>query len=192
LWLTFFGTSRMEAHTEAHVHESPLSMTGVLVVLAVLSAIGGFLALPHFLEPVLPLPGTHHEMHFLHTWLLVGSTVIALAGLAGAAWFYSGDGSRATRVRERFQGLHKLLDGKYFVDEAYEGLLGKPLVWLSDRVFLHAGDRVLIDGSLHGLTDLARRGAGLLGRVQTGSLHLYAWLVLAGIVGILAWSWRYV
>ncbi len=192
LWLTFFGASRMDAHTESHVHESPLSMTGVLVVLAVLSGIGGFLALPHFLEPVLPLPGTHEGMHFLHSWLLVGSTVIALAGLAGAAWFYSGDGSRATRVRERFQGLHKLLDGKYYVDEAYEGFIGKPLVWLSDRVFLRAGDRVLIDGSLHGLTDLARRGAGLLGRVQTGSLHQYAWLVLAGIVAILAWSWRYV
>ena len=95
-------------------------------------------------------------------------------------------------MASRFQGLHKLLDGKYYVDEAYEGLLGKPLVWLSDRVFLRTGDRVLIDGSLHGLTGLARRGAGLLGRVQTGSLHMYAWLVLAGIVGILAWSWRYV
>ena len=192
LWLTFFGASRMDEHTAAHVHESPLSMTGVLVVLAVLSAIGGFLALPHFLEPVLPLPGTHHDMHFLHTWLLVGSTIIALAGLAGAAWFYSGDASRATRVRERFGGLHRLLDGKYFVDEAYEGFLNRPLVWLSDQVFLRTGDRKLIDGSLHGLTDLARRSAGLLGRVQTGSLHLYAWLVLAGIVGILAWSWRYV
>ena len=192
LWLTFFGASRMDAHTESHVHESPLSMTGVLVVLAVLSAIGGFLALPHFLEPVLPLPGTHEEMHFLHTWLLAGSTVIALAGLAGAAWFYSGDASRAARVRERFQSLHRLLDGKYFVDEAYENFIGKPLVWLSDRVFLRTGDRVLIDGSLHGLTDLARRGAGLLGRVQTGSLHQYAWLVLAGIVVILAWSWRHV
>ena len=48
--------SRMDPETEHHVHESPWSMTGVLVVLAVLSAVGGFFALPHFLEPLLPLP----------------------------------------------------------------------------------------------------------------------------------------
>ena len=51
LWLTFFGASRMDPEVEHHVHESPLSMTGVLVVLAVLSAVGGFIAIPHFLEP---------------------------------------------------------------------------------------------------------------------------------------------
>ena len=56
LWLTFFGRSRMSPETERHVHESPTSMTGVLIVLAVLSAIGGFLALPQFLAPLLPLP----------------------------------------------------------------------------------------------------------------------------------------
>ena len=48
LWLTFFGRSRMTPETEHHVHESPASMTGVLIVLAILSAIGGFLPLPHF------------------------------------------------------------------------------------------------------------------------------------------------
>ena len=48
LWLTFLGAPRMDAKTAHHVHESPLSMTGVLAVLAVLSAIGGFLAVPHF------------------------------------------------------------------------------------------------------------------------------------------------
>ena len=56
LWLTFLGSSRMDAKVEAHVHESPLSMTGVLMLLALLSAVGGFFALPHFLEPQLPLP----------------------------------------------------------------------------------------------------------------------------------------
>ena len=56
LWLTFFGASRMTHEVEHHVHESPLSMTGVLAVLAAVSAVGGFFALPHFLEPMLPLP----------------------------------------------------------------------------------------------------------------------------------------
>jgi NADH-quinone oxidoreductase subunit L len=45
---------------------------------------------------------------------------------------------------------------------------------------------------LNGLAALGQRSAGVLGRVQTGSLHLYAWLVLIGIVGALLWSWRHV
>jgi NADH-quinone oxidoreductase subunit L len=73
----------------------------------------------------------------------------------------------------------------------YERLIGRPLVWVSDFVFLRLGDRVLLDGTLNGLAALGRRGAGLLGRLQTGSLHLYAWFVLAGIVGALLWSWRH-
>ena len=192
LWLTFFGQPRMDEHTAQHVHESPPSMTGVLVVLAILSAAGGFLSIPHFLEAQLPLPAVDEHLHHLETPLIVTSVVIALVGLAGAAFFFGGDASRAARVRERFPGLHRLLSGKYYVDELYQAVIGRPLVWISDRIFLRLGDRAIIDGTLHGLTGLARFTAGLLGRVQTGSLHLYAWLVLAGIFACLAWSWGHV
>jgi NADH-quinone oxidoreductase subunit L len=78
------------------------------------------------------------------------------------------------------------------VDELYEAVIGRPLTWVSDRIFLRIGDRAIIDGTLHGLTGIARQAAGLLGRVQTGNLHLYAWLVLAGIFALLLWSWRHV
>ena len=54
------------------------------------------------------------------------------------------------------------------------------------------GDRALIDGSLHGLAALGRRTAGGFSRVQNGQLHLYALLVLVGIIASLAWSWRHV
>ena len=192
LWLTFFGKPRMDEHTAAHVHESPLSMTGVLVVLAILSAVGGFLSIPHFLEGQLPLPVVDEHLHHLETPLIVTSVLIALAGLAGAAWFFGGDALRATRMRERLGGLHRLLSGKYYVDELYEAVLGRPLTWISDRIFLRIGDRALIDGTLHGLAGLARLTAGMLGRVQTGSLHLYAWLVLTGIFACLLWSWHHV
>jgi NADH-quinone oxidoreductase subunit L len=192
LWLTFFGQPRMDEHTAQHVHESPPSMTGVLVVLAILSAAGGFLSIPHFLEAQLPLPAVDEHLHHLETPLIVTSVVIALVGLAGAAFFFGGDASRAARLRERFPGMHRLLSGKYYVDELYQAVIGRPLVWISDRIFLRLGDRAVIDGTLHGLTGLARFTAGLLGRVQTGSLHLYAWLVLAGIFACLAWSWGHV
>jgi NADH-quinone oxidoreductase subunit L len=188
LWLTFFGRSRMTSEVEHHVHESPLSMTGVLIVLAVLSAIGGFLALPHFLAPLLPLPEVVPALEHYETPLLILSIVLAVAGLGGAAFVYGGDGARAEGLRERFARLHRVLAGKYFVDEAYDRIIARPLVWISDRVFLRLGDRALIDGTLHGLAAIGRRTAGGLSRVQSGSLQLYALLVLIGILASLAWS----
>jgi NADH-quinone oxidoreductase subunit L len=74
----------------------------------------------------------------------------------------------------------------------YERVIGQPLVWVSDRVFLRFSDRSLIDGSLNGLAALGQRSAGVLSRVQAGSLQLYLWFVLIGIVGAVLWSWRHV
>jgi NADH-quinone oxidoreductase subunit L len=192
LWLTFFGRSRMTPEVEHHVHESPSSMTGVLVLLAALSALGGFIAVPHFLEAQLPLPPVDEHLHAYETPLLVVSVLLALAGLAAAAWLFGGPAERAEQLRTRFAGVHRWLSGKYFIDELYERCLGKPLAWISDRVFLRFGDRALIDGTLHGLAAIARGSAAVFGRLQTGSLHLYAWFVLLGIVGALLWSWRHV
>jgi NADH-quinone oxidoreductase subunit L len=192
LWLTFLGRSRMDAKVEAHVHESPLAMTGVLMLLALLSAVGGFFALPHFLEPQLPLPKVHAALHHLETPLLLLSIVIAFAGLAAAAYVFGAGTSRAEGLQRRFAVLHRWLSGKYFIDELYERCIGRPLLWVSDFVFLRLGDRALLDGTLNGLAALGQRSAGLLGRVQTGSLHLYAWFVLIGIVCALLWSWRHV
>ena len=87
--------------------------------------------------------------------------------------------------------MHRILSDKYFVDEAYDTFIGRPLNWISARVFLDIGDRLLLDGSLNGLAAMARRSAGALGRVQTGNLQLYALLVLIGIVATLAWSWHH-
>jgi NADH-quinone oxidoreductase subunit L len=182
----------MDAKVEHHVHESPPSMTGVLMILAALSALGGFVALPHFLEPMLPLARTPETLHHYEMPLLILSVAIALAGLAGAWYVYGGGPDRAARLAARFAALHRTLVNKYFVDEAYDRLLGRPLVWLSDRVFLNLGDRVLLDGTLNGMARLAQRTAGVFSRVQTGNLHLYALLVLAGSVAVLAWSFGHV
>jgi len=191
LWLTFLTPSRMDAHTEHHVHESPLSMTGVLVVLAVLSAVGGFFHVYHFLEPVMPLPESDPALEHLKGPLIVFAVLTGLAGLAGAAYVYRGGLSRAERLQQRFGRLHGLLSGKYYVDELYEAVLGRPLLWISQRLFLGLGDRALIDGSLHGLAGLAQRAAGRVSRVETGNLQFYVWLAVLGVVASLAWMWRH-
>jgi NADH-quinone oxidoreductase subunit L len=191
VWLTFFGRPRMTPEAEHHVHESPLSMTSVLAVLAILSAIGGFLSIPHFLEALLPLPGIVPALEHFETPLVVASIALAFAGLAAAAYMYGGGAERAERARLRFPTLHRILSGKYYVDEAYDTLIGRPLIWISERVFLGLGDRVLLDGTLHGLTGFARRTAGVLARVQTGNLQFYLFLALVGLVAALGWSWRH-
>jgi len=191
LWLVFFGQSRVEPEVAHHVHESPLSMTSVLVVLAFLSVIGGYLSIPHFLEPLLPLPKVEEAAHHYH-WTVVGiSVALGLLGLLGAWFVYGGSGERGKRLQARFAPMHRLLSAKYYIDELYDAVLGRPLLWISDHVFLRLGDRLLLDGTLNGLAALAQRAAGRLGRVQTGSLHLYALFVLLGIVGALLWSWRH-
>ncbi len=192
LWLTFLGPSRMSHEVEHHVHESPWSMTGVLVLLATLSAVGGAIAVPHFLEPMLPLPAVDRHLHHFELPLVLMSVVLALAGLAAAAYVFGGPPARAQALREHFAGAHRWLSGKYFIDELYERLIGRPLVWLSDAVFLRLGDRKLLDGTLDGLAAAGQRGAALLGRVQTGQVQWYAALVLIGIIGALLWSWRHV
>src|SRR6185369_1815790 len=82
LWLTFFGASRLSDAAMHHVHESPPSMTGILIVLAALSTVGGFVALPHFLEPLLPLPEVRPERVAFETPLLFVSIALAFVGLA--------------------------------------------------------------------------------------------------------------
>jgi len=191
LWLTFFGESRLDAHAAAHVHESPLSMTGVLVVLAVLSAIGGFLSIPHVLEPMLPLPGIIAQRSGAHLPIVILSVALGLAGLLGAWWMFGGRAERAKAFGAKLVGVRRVLEGKYFVDELYDLLIGRPLLWISEHVFLRLGDRTLIDGTLNGLAGLAQRTAGVMGRLQTGHLHFYALLALAGLLGALAWGWRH-
>jgi NADH-quinone oxidoreductase subunit L len=189
LWLTFMGQSRMDAEVEKHVHESPFSMTGVLMLLAALSAGGGYLAIPHFLEAQLPLPAIVESLeHYEHTLLGV-SIALAFAGVAIAAYMFSTP-SRADAVRRRVLPLHRVLSGKYFIDELYERLFVKPLAWISEHVFLRGGDRAVLDGSLHGLASAAQRAASMLSRVQTGSLQMYVLCVMIGIAGALFWGWQ--
>jgi NADH-quinone oxidoreductase subunit L len=192
LWLVFLGRSRMEPEVERHVHESPLSMTGVLVVLAVFSVIAGWFALPHYLEPLLPLPGPalRFGASALGADRLRGGAGAARAGRGGVALPRRRSPCRG--ALESVSELHRVLDGKYYVDELYDRVLQRPWRWVSDRVFLRLGDRMLLDGSLHGLAALARLGATAFARVQSGSLHWYAWMTLFGLVAVLIWMWRHV
>ncbi len=181
LWLTFLGRSRMDHEVEHHVHESPWSMVGVLVVLAVLSAIGGFFDVPHFLSSLPTLPEPREGAH--------ESEMTTPLDLDRDRARGPGDGGTVLRhtmrcARHRPRRASRASSGFSSTSTSStrrtSGFLGRPLAWVSERVFLNVGDRLLLDGTLNGLARIAHRAAGGLGRVQTGNLHLYALFVLAG------------
>jgi NADH-quinone oxidoreductase subunit L len=161
--LTFFGRSRVPKEVDHHVHESPRVMTVPLVVLAVLSVIGGWVGIPaalggsnHFeqwLEPVISQPpGMHHaagpaaEAHHdpAEYVLMVVSVLLALLGIWLARQIYLRREGLADQLAARWSGLHRLLYRKYYVDELYDALFVNRTKDLGTT--LAAFDRRVIDG----------------------------------------------
>jgi len=151
-------------HTDAHVpHESPLVMTGVLMVLAILSIIGGWIGWPaalgggfptpfqRWLQPVL-LPLGEHQFHFHEAprWeellLMALSVGIALVGIFVATRFYKRDAqwATATRLATRFAPIYGLITNKYYVDEFYNATVVRGTIVFSRA--LSWFDANIIDG----------------------------------------------
>ena len=177
---------------ELHPHESPASMTSPLIVLAVLSAVGGAaLNFVHhgpfwtWLQPaVADSEGVDFAAHgpLTEPALIAISIVAAITGIGIAFAMY---GPRrdlsAGRMAEPIRGpIAELMERKFFVDEAYEAVFVRFGGWASDKAA--AFDRTVIDGAVNGtggITQLAARGAR---RVQTGLIRGY----LGGfVVGVL-------
>ncbi|WP_370327343.1 NADH-quinone oxidoreductase subunit L [Euzebya sp.] len=177
--LIFLGDRRWP--DGVHPHESPLSMTLPLGVLAVLSAVGGVINLSPedgWLHGW--LAGTVAPFEHVETWIPVGLHVpAALAafavGVVGAFFMYRAVdmGTVGTGA-----GLVGIARRKFYVDEAYELVTVRSGGALA-RGFARA-DRGGIDGLVNGAAGLTRGVAGLLRRTQTGYVRSYALGILAG------------
>jgi len=134
--LTFYGKFRGTPEQEAHVHESPKTMTVPLIILAFLSVVGGYVGIPllhggnkigEFLSPILlPLSGReaaqHHPAVSLELALMGASVAAAAVGLFLAlAWYKKGEGRVPARIAAAYPGVYRAVSNKYFVDELYEG-----------------------------------------------------------------------
>ena len=196
IWLTFYGEKRYDEH-KVHVHESPGTMTGPLMILAFLSLTGGWFALPalfggkdyfaEFLSPVFGAAeaGGGEAGQSLEHILSVVAVVAATAGLLVAWRMYSKDVKRGTS-----EGVHKLLYNKYYVDELYAGAVVKPLVWLSTNVLWKVVDAGMIDGAVNGVADGAAAVGDTVRHTQSGNTRSYAvWVVVGALVvlGIVFW-----
>jgi len=199
LLLVFHGQPRYTPTTEQRIHESPPVMTRPLVVLAVLSLVGGWVGIPaalggsnhieHFLAPVfasstsrlqaLAVEHTHAEE------LEVMAIALLLAGLGFAAAYlmYARRPELAQELARNFHRPYQLLLNKYYVDEIYQKFIVGPAHWLSDRVLWQAIDVGVIDGAVNGLGVEARVLGGWLRQWQSGNIRSYAgWIVLGALL----------
>jgi NADH-quinone oxidoreductase subunit L len=172
LFLAFFG----EYRGHHHPHESPPSMTIPLVVLALLSAGGGFINVPRWLEPLFPLkeePGNE--------WLMYVSVAAGAIGIVIAYICYVASPGIADALTESLSGLARLFD------RIYNAFIVVPLVNIS-RVFLWRGvDAGLIDGFVNGVGTRSRGVGRILRLLQSGSIRSYAvWVVLGSVAVLLA------
>jgi NADH-quinone oxidoreductase subunit L len=172
-FLTFFGTYR----GHHHAHESPLTMTGPLMILAVLSLAGGYINVPGFLSQAYPL--SEHE----NTTAMVISASFGIAGIALAALFYLVRPTLADTARRAAGPLYELVSNKYYVDEIYRTIIVAPLENISRFVLWRGLDQGVLDHSVvDGLGRLVRGWGGLFRQLQSGSIRNYATWVLAGSV----------
>src|SRR5690348_1232488 len=197
---TFHGPNRTGEKESGHLREAPWMMTGPLVVLGVLAAVGGALNVPaivgggarleRWLAPVtsagaalLPAgevsPGTE--------WTLLGVAVlIAAAGIVGAFRLLDLNALVPACSAPAATGFARVLARKWYVDEIYDAAIVRPVVWLSRRVLWQGVDQGAVDGA--GVNGLARaaRALGWLGsRLQTGEVGFYVVLFVAGVVVVL-------
>ncbi len=179
LFLAFFGEYRGDPHV--HPHESPLVMTGPLMVLAVGSLAGGFLSVPKWLEPMFPLEETSDPM------LLYISVAAGLTGIAVAYVMYVAKPGLADSFANSMGGLYRLVYNKYFVDEVYDAAIVHPILEGSRTVLWKGVDVTLIDGAVNGVGNRSKNIGSMLRLLQGGSIRGYAaWVVLGSVLVLIA------
>jgi NADH-quinone oxidoreductase subunit L len=198
LFLTFFGECRADHHAAEHIHESPPSMTIPLLVLAVLSVVGGYVGLPEgwasgdrfseFLAPVLSHPAAAHaaEEGSLEGVLMVCSVAAAFSGIALAYLFYMRSPAIPENLARRFRAVYETLLNKYWVDEIYGATVVAGTVALADG-FWKLVDVLMIDGIVNGVGSFVRAQSAIWRRVQTGNVQHYALTFLAGAIVVVAY-----
>ncbi|MBU0509424.1 NADH-quinone oxidoreductase subunit L [bacterium] len=198
LYLTFFGKFRGPKSAEHHLHESPRTMTVPLMVLAVLSVIGGYIGLPHalgghnwfgqWLDPVIHPVGhgeepAHHASLSTEYLVMILSVVVALVGIYLAYSWYMKKSAMVKSLGET--SLHKLLLNKYWVDQIYDGAISQPLVKGSELTSKHF-DLGVIDGLVNGVGAFFTTIGGAVRRVQTGAVPNYLLFMGVGVLALLA------
>ena len=203
------------SHGNGTPHESPWVMVVPLVILALLSLVGGWVGVPkalhgsdeigRFLSPVFQptvsptpeasvLPGetpAHEEnpsTELAFTFISVG---VAALGFLGAWFLYYKRPDLPVRMAQAAGGVYRLVVDKYKIDELYGAVFIHPLIALSSTVFWKGIDRGLIDGAVDGSATGAQEVSDEMRQMQSGNIRSYAGWVAIGAAAVIAFMvWR--
>ena len=189
-----------DAHGHGGVHESPWIMLAPLVILAILSIVGGWVGIPEalkgsnhfeqFLAPAIQTPALTEaapESASLEVIFAGISVAAALIGFILAWLLYYKRPELPDRITARIHGLYLLVVHKYHIDEGYGLLFVKPLLALSKYVLWRGVDQQIIDGTVNGAASAATGIGGGLRRMQSGNIRSYAAWVAAGGAAVIAY-----
>jgi len=206
-FMTFHGKERMDHHTQEHLHESPWVVTVPLILLAIPSAVIGWLGIGNMLFgnfftgaiSVLPahdvLAELGHEFHGAADFVLhafAGPALwLAAAGVFCAWLFFLKKPELADKAERSLSWLHEVLVRKYGFDWFNENVLAAGGRLLGSLLW-KGGDQALIDGAL---VNGSARGVGWVASVmrfaQSGYLYHYAFAMILGLASLLLWLlWR--
>ena len=209
MWfLTFFGeykgdADRHDSHGNDHghghghggVHESPMVMLVPLMILAILSIIGGWVGIggrfEHFLAPVFQtgVEAAHEvEPHSsMEEILMLVSVAVAVCGLALAWLLYVKKPQLPKQIAEGMGSLYRAVFNKYYVDEFYARLLVKPLLLGSTNILWKGVDQGVIDAALDGSATGANEVSDSIRHMQSGNLRSYAGWIAAGAAAVIVY-----
>ncbi len=190
-FLTFHGSFRGTDEQYHHVHESPVAMTMPLVILALLSIVGGWIGIPavfaenahrlsNFLSPVYATTHVQNEMHVSHTTelALMGSVVLLiLISIFSAKQFFA----KADIAEERSSAFGKLLENKWYIDELYDFIIVQPINQISS-FFARIIDIKIIDGMVNGVGKLIHFSARQIRLIQSGQVGSYVLIMVVSII----------
>lgn len=185
-FLTFTGSFRGTPEQEHHLHESPPAMTIPLIILAILSVIGGFVGIPEaimsggdrittFLAPVIP-PHEGHAVSHQTEYLLMGlSTVLVIITIIVAWSIYRKYAAKPAT------GFARVLENKWYVDELYDKLIVLPLHRFGG--FLkNVIERTVVDGLVNGVGRMVNYGSRQMRLLQSGQVGSYVLLMVVGML----------
>jgi len=207
LYLTFRGKERFDA-SHVHPHESPSSMTSVLIILAILSAVGGFLNIPYplgyfisdhpglmsnFLEPIFKDANVILGKSLIHEIHAIEYVMMSIAtGLAFLSWYlakkwYNTDENWSTPrdLVQKYPKLYNLLWEKWYLDQGYYKGFVDPVLVTSKTFLWKIVDVNIVDGIVNGLAKLVEFFGKVIRGLQSGITQSYAGLMIVGIIVIL-------
>jgi NADH-quinone oxidoreductase subunit L len=194
LIMTFHGKPRFDQHTMDHVHESTVWMTGPLVVLAMGALFAGMLLHEAFIGPdwqvywglsIFNAPHNHvmHDMEEVAAWARLLPLFLGIGGIAVAYWWYMFQPAIPAKLAARFPAAYQFLLNKWYFDELYDRIFVQPAFRLANFLW-KTGDAEIIDGMPNGVAAIAADGSRQVVKLQTGSLALYAFVMLIGVVAL--------